>query len=127
MAAGNRWEDLLSFANEKKSPIGYEPFVEVCMSRNNFSAAESYCEKVADHGRRSQLYLGLFLYIFYTLCLSNLQHLGLNKLNEAADAAALANDGELLSNVRSRAKDQATIDYIDALAIKAGFQPASGR
>jgi hypothetical protein len=67
------------------------------------------------------------LYIFYTLCLSNLQHLGLNKLNEAADAAALANDGELLSNVRSRAKDQATIDYIDALAIKAGFQPASGR
>ena len=67
------------------------------------------------------------MYIFYTLCLSNLQHLGLNKLNEAADAAALANDGELLSNVRSRAKDQATIDYIDALAIKAGFQPASGR
>ena len=67
------------------------------------------------------------MYIFYTLCLSNLQHLGLNKLNEAADAAALANDGVLLSNVRSRAKDQATIDYIDALAIKAGFQPASGR
>jgi hypothetical protein len=53
--------------------------------------------------------------------------LGLNKLNEAADAAALANDGELLSNVRSKAKDQATIDYIDALAVKAGFQPSSGR
>ena len=52
---------------------------------------------------------------------------GLNKLNEAADAAALANDGELLSNVRARAKDQSTIDYIDALAVKAGFQPASGR
>ena len=52
---------------------------------------------------------------------------GLNKLNEAADAAALANDGELLSNVRSKAKDQATIDYIDALAVKAGFQPSSGR
>ena len=58
LAAGNRWEDLLAFANEKKSPIGYEPFVEVCMFRSNFSAAESYCEKVADHGRRSQLYLG---------------------------------------------------------------------
>ena len=58
LAAGNRWEDLLAFANEKKSPIGYEPFVEVCMSRSNFSAAESYCEKVVDHGRRSQLYLG---------------------------------------------------------------------
>ena len=53
--------------------------------------------------------------------------LGLNKLNEAADAAALANDGELLSNVRAKAKDQATIDYIDALAVKAGFQPAPGR
>jgi hypothetical protein len=52
---------------------------------------------------------------------------GLNKLNEAADAAALANDGELLSNVRAKAKDQATIDYIDALAVKAGFQPSSGR
>ena len=52
---------------------------------------------------------------------------GLNKLNEAADAAALANDGELLSNVRAKAKDQATIDYIDALAVKAGFQPAPGR
>jgi hypothetical protein len=58
LAAGNRWEDLLAFANEKKSPIGYEPFVEVCMSRSNFSAAESYCEKVTDHSRRSQLYLG---------------------------------------------------------------------
>jgi hypothetical protein len=60
LAAGNRWEDLLTFANEKKSPIGYEPFVEVCMSRSNFSAAESYCEKVTDHSRRSQLYLGRF-------------------------------------------------------------------
>jgi hypothetical protein len=60
LAAGNRWEDLLAFANEKKSPIGYEPFVEVCMSRSNFSAAESYCEKVTDHSRRSQLYLGVF-------------------------------------------------------------------
>lgn len=52
---------------------------------------------------------------------------GLIKLNEASDAAALANDGELLSNVRAKAKDQATIDYIDALAVKAGFQPAPGR
>ena len=68
LAAGNRWEDLHAFANEKKSPIGYEPFVEVCMSRSNFSAAESYCEKVADHGRRSQLYLGQCC----LLCLLNL-------------------------------------------------------
>lgn len=64
LAAGNRWDDLLSYANEKKSPIGYEPFVEVCMSRSNFSAAEAYCEKVADLGRRSQLYLGQYLASF---------------------------------------------------------------
>ena len=51
---------------------------------------------------------------------------GLIKLNEASDAAALANDGELLSNVRAKANNQASIDFNDALAVKAGFQPAPG-
>ena len=69
--------------------------------------------------------MSLFAAPFHYILL-NFDYPGLNKLNEAADAAALANDGELLSNVRAKAKDQATIDYIDALAVKAGFQPAPG-
>ena len=63
---------------------------------------------------------------FYDVCRQTSTIQGLNKLNEAADAAALANDGELLSNVRAKSKDQASIDFNDALAVKAGFQPAPG-
>ena len=69
--------------------------------------------------------MSLFAAPFHYILL-NFDYPGLNKLNEAADAAALANDGELLSNVRAKAKDQASIDFNDALAVKAGFQPAPG-
>lgn len=46
LASGGFWEVLLAFANEKKSPIGYRPFVEVCLRSENVEQAKLYLQKV---------------------------------------------------------------------------------
>ncbi|XP_063068517.1 vacuolar protein sorting-associated protein 16 homolog [Engraulis encrasicolus] len=40
------WEELEKFAKSKKSPIGYLPFVEVCVKRHNKYEAKKYVSKV---------------------------------------------------------------------------------
>lgn len=37
MADHNRWEELDQFSKSKKSPIGYAPFVDVCLQKINSS------------------------------------------------------------------------------------------
>ena len=40
------WEVLQLFANEKKSPIGYAPFVEACISHHREDQAKFFLQKV---------------------------------------------------------------------------------
>uniref|UniRef100_A0A8C5DAU4 Vacuolar protein sorting-associated protein 16 homolog n=1 Tax=Gouania willdenowi TaxID=441366 RepID=A0A8C5DAU4_GOUWI len=40
------WEELDKFSKSKKSPIGYLPFVEVCMKHNNKYEAKKYVSRV---------------------------------------------------------------------------------
>lgn len=40
-----QWEELEKFSKAKKSPIGYEPFVEVCLKQNNVEEAKKYLSK----------------------------------------------------------------------------------
>lgn len=42
------WEDLEKFSRAKKSPIGYEPFVEVCLQQHNVDEAKKYLPKCRD-------------------------------------------------------------------------------
>ena len=46
LAEGRFWDVLFAFANEKKSPVGYVPFVEVCMKYDNVEEAARYLPKV---------------------------------------------------------------------------------
>lgn len=46
LAEGRFWDVLFAFANEKKSPIGYVPFVEVCLKYDNGEEAIRYLPKV---------------------------------------------------------------------------------
>lgn len=46
LAKGHLWEELEKFSKTKKSPIGYEPFVNYCMDSNNVQEAKKYYTKV---------------------------------------------------------------------------------
>ncbi|XP_070536133.1 vacuolar protein sorting-associated protein 16 homolog [Ptychodera flava] len=45
------WIELDRFSKNKKSPIGYEPFVEVCMKYHNRLEASKYLARVAPENR----------------------------------------------------------------------------
>lgn len=45
LSDGFQWDELDKFAKSKKSPIGYEPFVEVCLKKNNIEEAKKYLPK----------------------------------------------------------------------------------
>ncbi|XP_022100529.1 vacuolar protein sorting-associated protein 16 homolog [Acanthaster planci] len=47
LANSGDWIELEKFAKSKKSPIGYEPFVEVCMNHHNKYEANKYIGRVA--------------------------------------------------------------------------------
>lgn len=40
-----QWDELERFSKSKKSPIGYEPFVEVCLKQMNVDEAKKYLPK----------------------------------------------------------------------------------
>lgn len=46
LADGDFWEVLRLFANEKKSPVGYVPFVEECISHHKEEEAGFFIQKV---------------------------------------------------------------------------------
>uniref|UniRef100_A0A0K8U911 Vacuolar protein sorting-associated protein 16 homolog n=1 Tax=Bactrocera latifrons TaxID=174628 RepID=A0A0K8U911_BACLA len=56
MSEKYKWDDLEKFAKSKKSPIGYEPFVEVCIMQNNLHEARKYIIKCRDD-RKAHWYL----------------------------------------------------------------------
>lgn len=50
--AGNyQWEELEKFSKSKKPPIGYEPFVEVCLKARNVNEAKKYIVKCREDKR----------------------------------------------------------------------------
>lgn len=42
------WEELEKFSKSMRSPIGYQPFVEVCLQKNNSREALKYIERCPD-------------------------------------------------------------------------------
>lgn len=43
-----QWEELEKFSKSKKSPVGFEPFVEVCLKGRNLNEAKKYIHKCRD-------------------------------------------------------------------------------
>lgn len=48
MAEQSQWEALEKFSKGKKSPIGYEPFVEVCVKHSKEKEAIMYIQRCRD-------------------------------------------------------------------------------
>lgn len=48
LGSNYQWEELEKFSKSKKSPIGYEPFVEVCLKARNLNEARKYIVKCRD-------------------------------------------------------------------------------
>jgi len=55
LAAGGDWDGLERFAKEK-SPIGYKPFFEECLARDNVGHAVRYIPRIADITERVEAY-----------------------------------------------------------------------
>uniref|UniRef100_A0A673UDK4 Vacuolar protein sorting-associated protein 16 homolog n=1 Tax=Suricata suricatta TaxID=37032 RepID=A0A673UDK4_SURSU len=53
------WEELEKFSKSKKSPIGYLPFVEICMKQHNKYEAKKYASRVGpEHKVKALLLVG---------------------------------------------------------------------
>lgn len=46
LAEAGDWHELEKFSKSKKSPIGYDPFVEVCVKYERLTEAEKYLQRV---------------------------------------------------------------------------------
>lgn len=51
------WAALEKFAREKKSPIGYAPFADECISAGEIKEAEKYIARIQDHTQRAEYFL----------------------------------------------------------------------
>ncbi|KXJ28267.1 vacuolar protein sorting-associated protein 16 homolog [Exaiptasia diaphana] len=86
LAESMDWIELDKFAKSKRSPIGYEPFVDACLEANNRLEAEKYLPRVQPENK-----------VLY--------HVKLGKLEEAAGIAANQNNEELLEFVLKKCEN----------------------
>lgn len=57
MAEHHQWEEIEKFSKSKKSPIGYEPFVEVCLKKNKVNEAKKYIPKCREEKKLNFFYM----------------------------------------------------------------------
>merc|ERR1719238_2174342 len=57
LAASNQWRDLEKFSKEKRPPIGYGPFVQICLDHNRDGDARRYIERIDKPAQRAEFYL----------------------------------------------------------------------
>ena len=48
LGANYQWDELEKFSKSKKPPVGFEPFVEVCLKARNLNEAKKYISKCRD-------------------------------------------------------------------------------
>ncbi|KAJ8252797.1 hypothetical protein GJAV_G00205690 [Gymnothorax javanicus] len=96
LAEKEDWDELEKFAKSKKSPIGYLPFVEVCVKHHNKYEAKKYVSKVTPEQKVKA-------------------HLAVGELEGAAEAAIERRNEAEISLVLSRCSpttDRALLDRL---------------
>ncbi|XP_040213034.1 vacuolar protein sorting-associated protein 16 homolog isoform X2 [Rana temporaria] len=92
LAEKNDWDELENFSKSKKSPIGYLPFVEICMKEKNKSEAKKYIARVNPEQRVKALLLTGDLEQAAEAAIEhkneNEMNMVLSKCNSAADSVA---------------------------------------
>jgi vacuolar protein sorting-associated protein 16 len=82
---------------EKKSPIGYEPFVDLCIEANANPEAAKYVPKIVVPATRAEYFLKLGMW------------------REAAEVALKEKDPELLTKLRNGCTTKESVMYFDNL------------
>ncbi|XP_076673507.1 vacuolar protein sorting 16 [Andrena cerasifolii] len=98
LAEQSMWSDLEKFSKSKKSPIGYEPFIDQCLQYKEEGEAKKYLPKVKDELKVKYLVI-------------------LKMLNEAVEVAVEQKDSAALSFVLAQCEpsDRQLINKINML------------
>mmetsp|Transcript_2610 Transcript_2610/g.3810 ORF Transcript_2610/g.3810 Transcript_2610/m.3810 type:complete len:873 (+) Transcript_2610:103-2721(+) len=98
LAQTQNWEELATFAKEKRSPVGYKPFADVCIEGGVNSEAARYISRIADESDQLNYWIRI------------------QRFNEAADVAMKMKSIEALNFVKSKAtKDSQATMYVNKL------------
>lgn len=101
LADKKEWDALFLFAKEKKSPIGYRPFADVCIEQGAKGEALTYIPRIADAKQRIDYFLRV------------------GSWNDAADVAGKElKDPEVLMQLRNRCTNTEHKSYIEMLLRK---------
>eukprot|EP00794_Sanderia_malayensis_P003165 gene3165-3634_t len=92
LGAAQNWQELEKFSKSKKSPIGYEPFVEVCINHgSSMSDIEKYMQRVPVD-RRISLYIKM------------------RQFEKAAETAFLARNIDELNSIQLKCQGNAALN-----------------
>eukprot|EP00004_Rigifila_ramosa_P025520 TRINITY_DN7652_c0_g1_i1.p1 TRINITY_DN7652_c0_g1~~TRINITY_DN7652_c0_g1_i1.p1 ORF type:complete len:835 (-),score=183.11 TRINITY_DN7652_c0_g1_i1:116-2338(-) len=89
------WDGLQQFAREKKSPIGWEPFAEVCLKYDKRFEALHYINRISELPSRAQFLIQI------------------NMWKEAAEVAFQLKNVDMLQMIRSRTQDRDAHAVVD--------------
>ncbi|XP_017058779.1 vacuolar protein sorting-associated protein 16 homolog [Drosophila ficusphila] len=92
----HKWDELEKLAKSKKSPIGYDPFVEVCLKQDKPSEARKYIARCRDN-RKGLWFLRANMFNEAIDCA--FEQRDVHSLYELQKNQAIVNDGTLLSKV----------------------------
>ena len=98
-----RKRDINEIIQEKKSPIGYEPFVDLCIEAKANAEAAKYVSRIANAAPRAEYFMKLGMW------------------KEASDVAVKEKDPELLQKLRNASTSKEAVFYFDNLLQQ--FQP----
>ena len=91
LSKSGKWPVMADLA-KKRSPIGYAPFVEVCIQYRNWIEAEKYVNLISDLPQKAKLLVKL------------------RKVEEAVNIALQLKDTQLLLEIKSKCpKEQVSI------------------
>jgi hypothetical protein len=108
--------ELEAFAKEKKPPIGYKPFADVCIEHNNLNEAIKYIKKISEADVRARLYIQtkyVFHFSFYIH--QPLTILLLRQWKDAFISAKEAKSPNLLVMIRNNCKDPGLVEAIEQI------------
>ena len=57
LAVSSRWSELEKFCKEKRPPIGYGPFVQICLEYNRHADARCYIKLIDKASSRAEFYI----------------------------------------------------------------------
>ncbi|XP_023245681.1 vacuolar protein sorting-associated protein 16 homolog [Copidosoma floridanum] len=98
LAEQQLWSDLEKFSKSKKSPIGYEPFIDQCLKFKKDTEAKKYLPRIKEESKVKYL-------------------MKLNMLLEAAETAWEQKDVATLTFILSRCSDERLQDKISAMMV----------